>query len=64
VVGNWYKTDGGRWVKMAGIANKGKPYETIFDHMGHHRYSQPGSGYLCGRCTANLYGAGEPRSYA
>ncbi len=51
VVGNWYKTDGGRWVKMAGIANKGKPYETIFDHMGHHRYSQPGSGYLCGRCT-------------
>lgn len=19
--------------------------------MGHHRYSQPGSGYLCGRCT-------------
>lgn len=51
VIGNWYRTDGGRWVKMAGIANKGKPYETIFDHMGHHRYSQPGSGYLCGRCT-------------
>ena len=24
VVGNWYKTDGGRWVKMAGIANKGE----------------------------------------
>lgn len=51
VVGNWYKTDGGRWVKMVGIANMGKPYETIIDHLGHNRYSQPDQGYLCGRCT-------------
>ena len=51
VIGNWYKTDGGRWVKMVAIANKGKRYETVIDHLGHNRYSKPGQGYLCGRCT-------------
>lgn len=51
VIGNWYKTDGGRWVKMVAIVNKGKRYETVIDHLGHNRYSKPGQGYLCGRCT-------------
>lgn len=51
VIGNWYKTDGGRWVKMVAIANKGKRYETVVDHIGHNRYSNVGQGYLCGRCT-------------
>lgn len=40
VLGNQYRTQGGRMVRFVGIANKGSSYETMCDELGHHRYTQ------------------------
>lgn len=40
IVGNQYRTQGGRLVRFIGIANEGNSYETMFDELGHHRYTR------------------------
>lgn len=66
ILGNQYRTQGGRMVRFVGIANEGNSYETMFDQHGHHRYTRRDFGRGTGAswdddCVPPLYASPRPR---
>lgn len=51
VLGNWYETKGGEWVKLVGVSNPGTEHESVYDQHGFHRYTRWGMD--CGRVTGS-----------
>lgn len=41
VIGNWYPTAGGPWVKIVGAHGTGTDWETVVDNYGIHRFTRP-----------------------
>jgi hypothetical protein len=61
VIGNWYQTLGGEWIKLAGASSEGTEFATVYCEEGIHRYTHVSRGI--GRVTGSTHpGDGEPDS--
>lgn len=50
VLGNFYRTQGGKLIRFVKIHNEGTSHETVEDESGVNRYSQRDFGRVTGTC--------------
>lgn len=60
VVGNWYRLQGGAWIRIVGVAARGQAHETVIDQYGRHRYTN--ESYGVGRITGSAHDYSDARN--